>query len=214
MNIEWLGQQSYGDMLQRQRRRRDEILAGTNTEVIWFLEHNPPVITVGRRPAPTTPSPQWLAGQGMEYFQTERGGLATWHGPGQLVGYVLVDIHRRKLRVRDVVTGLEGAVIDWLAGQGVCATRRPKMPGVWVEHNKICAVGLHFRKGVSMHGLALNLCPDLQTGFGCIVPCGITDGGVTSLAHLTGRHLLPEQAWVDLGAVLKEKLVDGSGAVL
>ena len=186
----WLGRRPYGEVLEQQRTRRAAILAGEAEEAIWLLEHDP-VITVGRRPAPGTPSPDLLAAQGIDHFAVERGGLATWHGPGQLIAYILVDAASRRLGVKGLVCAVEQGVIDWLEAQGVLAERRSGYPGVWVMDRppqKICAVGMHFRRGVSMHGAALNLTCNLK-GFSLITPCGITDGGVTTLAQLCSQHL-------------------------
>lgn len=196
----WRGRVPYGEALVEQRAHRAAILAGEAEEVIWLLEHAP-VVTVGRRPAPGTPTPEALAAMGVAHFAVERGGLATWHGPGQLVAYVLVDALTRRLGVKGLVCAVEQGVMDWLAAQGVQAARRPGYPGVWVGRQKICAVGMHFRRGVSMHGIALNLTTDLS-GFSLITPCGITDGGVTALARLVGRSPTPEQAAPGLGAAL------------
>jgi lipoyl(octanoyl) transferase len=205
----WLGRQPYGQVLERQRAHREAILAGEAEEVIWLLEHDP-VITVGRRSAPGTPSPEDLAALGVDFFAVERGGLATWHGPGQLVAYVLVDAAARRIGVKGLVCAVERGVIRWLAEAGVEAGRRTGYPGVWVSGmipQKICAVGMHFRRGVSMHGIALNLSPDMA-GFSLITPCGITNGGVTSLATLRGTAPTPEQAAAGLGAALAEAIAD------
>jgi len=178
----------YGWTLALQRTRRDAIVAGVAPEALWLLEHDP-VITIGRRAVPEIGP---AVGE-VPVFRTERGGLATWHGPGQLVGYLLVDARRRGWSVRGIVHGIEDGIIGWLAAEGVTAGRRPGAPGVWVADDKICAVGLHFRRGVSMHGFALNLTNDLA-GFSAIVACGITDGGVTTLARLGARAPTPEHA--------------------
>ena len=199
----WLGRRPYGEVLEQQRARRAAILAGEAEETIWLLEHDP-VITVGRRPAPGTPSPEFLAAQGIAHFAVERGGLATWHGPGQLIAYILIDAASRRLGVKGLVCAVEQGVIDWLKALGVQAKRRAGYPGVWVMDRppqKICAVGMHFRRGVSMHGIALNLTCNLD-GFSLITPCGITDGGVTTLARLRTHPLTPAQAAAGVGAAL------------
>lgn len=185
-----------------QEAHRDGVIAGTAPEELWLLEHDP-VVTTGRRRVEGL-DPERL---GCDVVATERGGLATWHGPGQLVGYPIVDVGSRGGGVRSTVSALEEGVIRWLAGQGIAAGRRPEHPGVWVGRDKICAVGLHFRRGVTLHGFALNLCPDL-TVFGRFVPCGITDGGVTSLARLGGPPLAPADAWAGVGAAVRAALVD------
>ena len=199
----WLGRRPYGEVLEQQRAHRAAILAGEADEAIWLLEHDP-VITVGRRPAPGTPSPEQLAARGVAHFAVERGGLATWHGPGQLIAYIMVDAASRRLGVKGLVCAVEQGVIDWLKTLGVQASRRAGYPGVWVMDaipQKICALGMHFRRGVSMHGIALNLTCNLD-GFSLITPCGITDGGVTTLAQLRALQCPPAQAADGVGAAL------------
>ena len=188
MEWTWLGRVPYGWALSLQRARRDAIVAGLAPDALWLLEHEP-VITVGRRAVAELGE---RVGE-TPVVRTERGGLATWHGPGQLVGYLLVDSRKRGWSVKGIVHGLEGGVIAWLAERGVTAARRSRAPGVWVGDDKICAVGLHFKRGVSMHGFALNLVNDLA-GFAAIVPCGITDGGVTTLARLGVPAPTPAEA--------------------
>jgi lipoyl(octanoyl) transferase len=198
---EWLGRVGYLDALGRQRARRDAILAGRADEVLWLLEHDP-VVTTGRRAVDLDPARiPW------PIVATERGGLATFHGPGQLVGYLLADVGRRGLGVRRTVTALEGGVIAWLAGQRITAARRPDAPGVWVGRDKVCAVGLHFRRGVSMHGFALNLDVALASYAG-FVPCGIADGGVTSVERLLGRSPSTIEAAPSVAAAVVRALVD------
>ena len=197
---EWLGTVPYGEALIRQRARRHAVQAEQADEVIWLLEH-PPVVTTGRRPAPGTPDAQTLAAHGVELHATERGGLATYHAPGQLVAYLILDIGRRGIAVRDLVSGLEDALIAWLGERGIDAGRRTGLPGVWVGRDKIAALGLHIQHGVSMHGLALNLTPCLD-GFSLIVPCGIQDGDVTSLLALSGAAPSPAEAAAGLAAAL------------
>jgi lipoyl(octanoyl) transferase len=180
----WLGQVPYRTALERQRAHRQAVLAGRAQSELWLLEH-PPVVTEGRRPPPIPTPVVLLAEHGIDWVRTERGGLATYHGPGQLVGYLIADIGPLRLSVRATVAALEQGLIDWLAGSGVQAGRRPEYPGVWVGQAKIGAVGLHFQRNVSMHGFALNLTTPLEP-FGLFVPCGIHDGSVTTLAQLLG----------------------------
>lgn len=204
---EWLGRVPYRDALEAQRARREAILAGSAPEAIWLLEHDP-VITTGRRAVDDLPDPNALTAAGVDLVPTERGGLATWHGPGQLVAYLLLDVGGRRGTVHGTVSALESACIAWLAEQGVKAGRREGAPGVWVGRDKVAALGLHFRRGVSMHGLAINLRPDL-TGFGWITPCGIRDGGVTSVLALKGASPSPKEAWPSLGDAILAALVAG-----
>jgi lipoate-protein ligase B len=201
---QWLGTVPYGEALARQRAFREKVIAGTEPEAIWLLEH-PPVLTTGRRAVSDLPSREVLASRGIEMYETERGGLATYHGPGQLVAYVFVDAFRRGLGVRGTVDALENAVLSWLRTQGVSAERNCDHRGVWVGGDKVCAVGLHFRKGVSMHGFALNLTTDLAP-YALFTPCGIVEGGVTSLERLTGRSPSPREAAPAVAAELSAAL--------
>lgn len=180
----WLGLVPYRSALERQRAHREALLAGEVRSELWLLEH-PPVVTEGRRPPPIPTPVELLAQHGIDFERTERGGLATYHGPGQLVGYLIADISLLGLGIKATVAALEQGLMDWLAGHGVRAHRRPEYPGVWVGQGKIGAVGLHFHRKVSMHGFALNLTTPLEP-FGLIVPCGIHDGSVTTLAQLLG----------------------------
>lgn len=199
---EWLGRVDYLDALERQRARRAAIIAGEADEVLWLLEHDP-VVTTGRRPVEDLDPARipW------PIVATERGGLATYHGPGQLVGYLLADVGRRGLGVRRTVSAIEGAVIAWLTERRIPAQRRPGAPGVWVGTDKICAVGLHFRRGVSMHGFALNLTVD-RSAYAGFVPCGITDGGITSVEALLGASPTPEAASPSVAAAVVRGIVD------
>jgi len=180
----WLGRVSYAEALKRQRARRQAVIREELPETLWLLEHNP-VITTGRRPVHSLPSTTSLAEEGIELHRTERGGLATWHGPGQIVAYAIIDAWGRGLGARGTIGALEEGVIQWLHEQDISANRRPGFPGVWVDNDKICAIGMHFSRGVSMHGIALNLEPDMR-GYSFITPCGIHDAGVTSVARLRG----------------------------
>lgn len=203
----WRGRLPYAATLVEQRERRSAILAGSAPEEIWLLEHAP-VITVGRRGAEGIAPDAVLAQRGVSVVRTERGGLATWHGPGQLVAYLLVNAVERGWGVRRLVHAVEQAVIDLLAALGVAAARRAGLPGVWVGADKIAAIGLHVRRGVTMHGLAVNLAPDLSW-YDLFVPCGVTDGGVTSVARAGGRALDLEAAAALLGPILVDRLHSG-----
>ncbi|MCK6522913.1 lipoyl(octanoyl) transferase LipB [Myxococcota bacterium] len=192
----------------RQRDLRAEIIAGQGTEQLALLEHRA-VVTFGKREAPGNPDPEALRAMGLDVFTTERGGLATWHGPGQLVGYLLFDCGRRGLGVRRLVERLEDGLIAYLGGLGVIATRRAGYPGVWVGHDKIAALGLHLQRGVTMHGFALNLRLGPEAFLG-ILPCGITDGGVASLHRLIPDAPGPQEAAPDVAAAVIAALMDGA----
>lgn len=193
MRPQWLGRLSYRWAWRLQHLRRQAVIAGHAPEAFWLLTHDP-VITTGRRVVAGLPAD-------LDVVRTERGGLATYHGPGQLIGYLILDVARRKTKVKGTICAVEGGIIRWLETRGVHATRRPGYPGIWVGRDKICALGMHFRRGVSMHGFALNLTVDLA-GFDDIVPCGITDGGVTSLEALAGASPQPWQVADEVGNCL------------
>ena len=161
---------------------------GTDTpDELWILEH-PPIFTQGI----SGKSEHLLAPGDIEVIQTDRGGQVTYHGPGQIVIYVLCDIRRAKLGVRDLVTALEGAIISYLAELQIEAIADPKAPGVYVDGEKIAALGLKISRGCSYHGLSLNVDPDLSH-FGRINPCGYAGLQVTSLKRLLG-DVCPQQS--------------------
>ena len=147
---------------------------------LWVLEH-PPVFTQG-----IAGKEEHLLSPGdIEVVQTDRGGQVTYHGPGQIVIYVLCDIRRAKVGVRQLVSALECAIIDFLATHGIEALADPKAPGVYVSGEKIAALGLKISRGSSYHGLSLNVDPDLSH-FGRINPCGYAGLQVTSLSRILG----------------------------
>ncbi len=193
----WLGTVEYGRALALQEAARARAIA-TGEGAVYGLEHRP-VITLGKRGG--TVDLDAATADGYAVWRTRRGGLATCHEPGQLVGYLILDA--REVGVRRVVEGVEDAIIAWLATMSVRAGRRTGFPGVWVDDGraKIAAVGLHFRHGWSMHGFAINLRNDLR-GFRHITPCGIADGTVTSLQRVVGHSPTPEDAWLSLCPVL------------
>ena len=171
--------------------RARAIAEGTARELVWLLEH-PPVYTAG-----TSAAAAELLDPRFEVVEAGRGGRYTYHGPGQRVGYVLLDLARRGKDVRRFVHGLEGWVIATLADLGVEAWRAEGRIGIWTRdidgrEAKIGAIGVRVRKWVTMHGFSVNLAPDLSH-FDGIVPCGIDAFGVTSLARL-GIEVAPE-AW-------------------
>jgi len=197
----WLGRVPYDHALTAQRAHRAAIIAGNAEEAIWLLEHDA-VITTGRRPVDGLPTSEELQASGTQIVHTERGGLATWHGPGQLVAYALVDAWGRGLGARGMIRAMEDGAMRYLRSLGIGSNRRAGYPGVWVGPDKICAVGMHFSRGISMHGIALNLHPDMA-GFSSFVPCGIQDGGITSVANLAGTSPTVAQAAPGLGQALQ-----------
>ncbi len=150
----------------------------TTPDELWLLEH-PPVFTLGRNG-----KQEHLLGTGdIPVIPVDRGGQVTYHGPGQLLAYTLIDLNRRRLGVQSLVHFLEQAVIELLANHGVTAHRRDRAPGVYVDECKIAALGLRIRKGCAFHGLSLNVDMDLAP-FSMINPCGFAGLQVTQMADL------------------------------
>ena len=181
----------YRTALAEQEARAAAIRAGTAAELLWLLEH-PPVYTAG-----TSADPAEVLDPRFDVVETGRGGRHTYHGPGQQVTYVLLDLQRRGGDVRRFVHALEGWVIATLATFGVDSWAVPDRVGIWTRdvdgsEAKIGAIGVRVRRWVTMHGFAVNLAPDLSH-FGGIVPCGIAEYGVTSMQRL-GIALAPG-AW-------------------
>jgi len=175
--IRHLGQVDYAtawhDMQDFTRHREPD-----TPDELWFLEH-PPVFTLGRNARQ-----EHLHGTGeIPVLQVDRGGQVTYHGPGQLVVYTLLNINRRQLGVQLLVRRLEQAVIDLCADYGIDARRRDRAPGVYVDDCKLAALGLRIRKGCAFHGLSLNIDMDLAP-FSMIDPCGYRDLDVTQLRSL------------------------------
>ena len=180
----------YVDALEAMEARNSAISAGKKAEQIWLLEH-PPVYTAG-----TSADPAELTDPRFEVIETGRGGRYTYHGPGQRVGYLMLDLNKRGKDVRCFVHAIEGWVIDTLSDFGVEAWRAAGRVGIWCEdidgrEAKIGAIGVRVRRWVTMHGFSVNLDPDL-THFAGIVPCGIDEFGVTSLGRL-GKTVSTEQ---------------------
>jgi lipoyl(octanoyl) transferase len=178
-----LGTVPYAEALALQQRVRDRRQAGEVPDSLLVLEH-PPVYTKGRRTqdADLPMGEDWYRAQGIEVERTDRGGRVTYHGPGQLVAYPI-------MRIDDVpayVHGLEAAMIAALADEGVAAEVRDGLTGVWAGDAKIGSIGVHVSRGVTTHGLAINVDNDLQP-FEWIVPCGIDHVRMTSMSRETGR---------------------------
>ncbi|MBV1917063.1 MAG: lipoyl(octanoyl) transferase LipB [Sphingomonadaceae bacterium] len=172
----------YREALDAMTERNVAIAEGKERELFWLLEH-PPVYTAG-----TSADSKELLDPRFEVVKAGRGGRYTYHGPGQRVAYVLVNLNERARDVRTYVHALEGWIIDTLSDFGVTAFRRDGRIGIWTQdidgnEAKIGAIGVRVRRWVTMHGLSVNIAPDLSH-FSGIVPCGIAEYGVTSLARL------------------------------
>jgi len=176
------GLMGYAEAVARMERDAGAIAAAGAPERVWLVEH-PPLYTAGTSARPG----DLIDADRFPVHRTGRGGQYTYHGPGQRVGYVMLDLGRRGQDVRAFVSGLEGWIIATLACFGVAGETRPGRVGVWVRQAggeaKIAAIGIRVRRWVTFHGIALNVAPELEH-FSGIVPCGVTGHGVTSLAEL------------------------------
>lgn len=184
-----LGLVDYQPTLDAMRSLTAERDAATPDE-IWLLQH-PPVFTQGQ----AGKAEHVLAAGDIPVIQVERGGQVTYHGPGQLVGYLMIDLRRRGLGVRELVTAMEESLVELLAGYGVDAAPKPDAPGVYVDGAKIASLGLRVRRGCSFHGLALNVDMDMEP-FGRINPCGYSGLRMTQLSEQLS-------APVDIGEVAR-----------
>jgi lipoate-protein ligase B len=183
----------YADALVLQQNLIDARKRGDGIDTLLFLEH-PHVVTMGRNGSEQNilASPDVLARTGIDYFETNRGGDVTYHGPGQLVGYPILDLREWRRDVHAYFHGVEQALIDALALFGIGAERIPQrgFEGVWVKGEKIAAIGIHISRWITSHGFALNIDTDLNY-FKYIVPCGLTKP-VTSLRRLGCEAGRPE----------------------
>ncbi|HEX2050934.1 MAG TPA: lipoyl(octanoyl) transferase LipB [Actinomycetota bacterium] len=185
LDAAWLGLVPYADAWARQCAVHDARVAGALPDTLLLLEH-PPTYTLGRRALEQDLrfDAAERAARGIELHRATRGGRATYHGPGQLVGYPILSF-RARYDVATYCTQLEEALLRTAADLGVAGRRDPEHRGVWVDEAKLASIGVKLSRGVSLHGFAFNVCPDLGM-FDGIVPCGIADRGVTSVAAETG----------------------------
>jgi lipoate-protein ligase B len=179
----------YGEALELQRTiARDRISGAIPQDVLLLLEH-PPVVTLGRssKEKNLIASPEFLQSRGVELFEAERGGDVTFHGPGQLVGYPIMDLKRHRQDLHWYLRKIEEALINTLADYGIPAERNTAYTGVWTRGKKIASIGVHARDWVTWHGFALNVTTDLSF-FDLIVPCGISGVVMTSIARQLGAE--------------------------
>lgn len=182
-----LGRMPYAQALELQRNvARDRISGVIPQDVLLLVEH-PPVVTLGRSSKENNlmASPAFLAEHGIELFEVERGGDVTFHGPGQLVGYPIIDLKRHRQDLHWYLRQLEQALINALAKYGIAGERNSGYTGVWTAGRKIVSIGVHARDWVTWHGFALNVTTDLSY-FDLIVPCGISGVVMTSISEETG----------------------------
>ena len=182
-----LGRVPYAEALELQRSvARDRISGVISQDVLLLMEH-PPVVTLGRssKEKNLTASPEFLKSHGVELFEVERGGDVTFHGPGQLVGYPIIDLKRHRQDLHWYLRSIEKALIDSLADYGIPGERNTSYTGVWTRGKKIASIGVHARDWVTWHGFALNVTTELSY-FNLIVPCGIDGVVMTSIARELG----------------------------
>ena len=191
MDVRRLGVVDYQAALELQRGLVEQRKEGLIPDQLLLLEH-PHVITLGARNhnarSNVLETPESLARQGVALFETGRGGDVTYHGPGQLVGYPILELPKDRRDVHRYVRDLEEVLIAAVAEFGITAVRIPGLTGIWVGDRKLAAIGVRISRWVTSHGFALNVSTDLSR-FELIVPCGIADKGVTSMERLLGRPL-------------------------
>ena len=191
LEVQRLGVVSYAEGLEIQKGLVEQRKAGTIPDQLLLLQH-PPVITLGVKArndrSHIVASPDVLASEGVEVFETGRGGDVTYHGPGQLVGYPIIDLKPDRCDVHQYVRDLEEVMILIAAAFGVEAGRISGLTGAWVGNDKLAAIGVRIARWVTSHGFAFNVNTPLNH-FDLIVPCGITDKGVTSLGKLIDKSI-------------------------
>lgn len=182
---------AYGDALELQTQLVEQRKTGEIPDQLLLLEH-PPVITLGVRTrndrSHVVATPETLEEAGVEIFESGRGGDVTYHGPGQLVGYPILDLRPDRCDVHRYVRDLEEVLIRAVAGFGIVSHRLPGLTGTWVGNEKLAAIGVRVARWVTSHGFALNVSTNLAH-FGLIIPCGLTDKGVTSMDILSGGSI-------------------------
>jgi lipoyl(octanoyl) transferase len=191
VRAKYLGRIGYGPALALQNEAARRVASG-GEEALLLLEHDP-VYTLGRNAsaADVLFTPERCRALGIEMHESDRGGKVTYHGPGQLVGYPILNLSPDRKDVRRYVGDLEEVLIRTLADLGVAAGRssiRGRMTSVWVGNDKIAAIGVHLARWITTHGFALNVTDEPLSSFLGIVPCGITDGGVTSVERVRARR--------------------------
>jgi lipoyl(octanoyl) transferase len=191
LHVRRLGTVPYAEALELQKRLVEARKAGAIPDQLLLLQH-PPVITLGVKArsdrSHVLATPESLEEQGVELFETGRGGDVTYHGPGQLVGYPILDLRPDRCDVHRYVRDLEEALIRVAEAFGIHAGRVSGLTGVWVGHDKLAAIGVRISRWITSHGFALNVGTNLSH-FDLIVPCGIRDRGVTSLDVLLGSEV-------------------------
>jgi lipoyl(octanoyl) transferase len=201
MNVEWIGRIDYADGLTIQEQHLQTCLA-TGEERILLLEHEP-VYTIGR--LLNKSSLGEMSRLPYPVYETNRGGQATYHGPGQLVGYLILDLRKRGRDLHVYMRTIEAILIDLLGRFGIDASRIEGKTGVWVQSRKIASIGVGVKKWITMHGFALNVAGDM-TGFASITPCGIAGVQMTAMSLEVGRNVSLVEVRGEIEPLLERRL--------
>lgn len=202
MDFRWLGRVNYAEGLSLQEELVEQRQKGLIEDTVLLLEHDP-VYTIGRtRDRTSLRNPDSLP---FPVIETNRGGQATFHGPGQLVGYLILDLNAYGRDLHYYLRELESLLIDFTAKFGITAQRRDGLTGVWIENRKLASIGVGVRKWISMHGFGLNISSDLS-GYEAITPCGISDVVMTSLSIESGRDLSVAEAAASIEPIIRDHL--------
>ena len=198
-----LGSVAYDHALELQRAVARARISGAIAEDVLLLVEHPPVVTMGRsaKQHHLLAPPELLAARGVELFEVERGGDVTFHGPGQLVGYPIIDLKRHKRDLHWYLRQVEEALIRAVAPLGIAAERSSGQTGVWTQGRKLASIGVHARDWVTWHGFALNVTTDLSY-FDLMVPCGIAEVEMTSVSREVGMR-------PDLDARVRRRVIAG-----
>lgn len=210
--VQDLGLRPYAEVLELQRALAQRRLSGELKDDLLLLVEHEPVVTLGRgtQPRSLPLSAAELARRGVQQFEVERGGDVTFHGPGQLVGYPILDLRQHREDLHWYLRTLEDALIAGLDELGIEAGRNPGLTGVWTRGRKIGSIGIHVKQWVTFHGFALNVNTDLSY-FELIVPCGIRDVVMTSVALELGRTD-PMAIWRETRQAVVEGMAEAFGA--
>jgi len=202
MDFRWLGRISYQDGLALQNELVEKRLEGSAPDTVLLLEHEP-VYTIGR----TRDRSSLINPDNLPYpvFETNRGGQATFHGPGQLVGYLILDLNAYGKDLHTYLREIESILIDFASEFGIHSERREGLTGVWIEDRKLASIGVGVRKWISMHGFGLNVSRNLH-GYEAIVPCGITDVTMTSLESESQKDIAIEEAASRIEPIIRSGL--------
>ena len=207
MNIHWHPNAPYLEILKYQESIRQGILEGHSQECILTVEHLS-CVTLGKRGGSFAKE---QLPEGTTIHQINRGGLATWHGPGQAVIYPIIHVRQRKIGVRNFVFGLEETILSWLKEKKIAANRKEKCPGIWIGESKIAAIGLEIKQGISTHGVSINISNSLN-GFNAIDPCGFSNLSITTMKNHCSTTPSIQEVGLELATRIRTWIEENSRA--